>query len=185
MEALALAISPDVSLTTIAKLETGRMALSLDWIRDIARALGVDPSDVIEADRGFRMVPVLGDIAASGWGHASEHADDWIPVVGREWSGREFALRLSGNSMNHYGDDGDYIVIDPDQAALQDGRLYALQNEAGETTCKKFASDPARLVPCSTDPAHEPILVGSRPFKQTVYRHRSSHDRHAKTNLAS
>lgn len=165
MEALALAISPDTSLTTIAKLETGRMALSLDWIKNIADALGVRPSDVIEEDRGFRMLPVLGAIAAGSWSEAVEHAEHWVPVPGNVWSGREFVLRLQGDSMNLYGDDGDYAVVDSAQDGLQDGKIYAVQNDAGETTCKKFNTDPARLVPCSTNATHEPSLIGAEPFR--------------------
>jgi repressor LexA len=164
MEALASAISPETSLTTIAKLETERMALSLDWIIDVSRALNVAPSDIIEEDCGFRMLPVVGEIAAGSWGEAIERSDHWIPVVGDAWSGQEFVLQLRGNSINHYADNGDYVVIDPAKAALEDGKLYAVQNEAGETTCKQFESDPQRLVPCSSDPSHQPMLIGSSPF---------------------
>lgn len=47
MKQLASLIHPPVTLGTIAKLETGQTSLSLDYIREIARALDVRPDQLI------------------------------------------------------------------------------------------------------------------------------------------
>jgi repressor LexA len=164
LEELAHAISPEVSLTTIGKLETGRMALSLDWINDIAKALGVAATDVIEDRHGWRMLPVLGAVAAGAWGEAAQEENRWVPVIGEVWSGREFVLRVDGDSMDEIAVHGDYVVVDPGQAALTSGWLYAVANTDSETTFKRFAVNPPQLVPCSRNPAHKPLLIGSEPF---------------------
>lgn len=164
MEELALAISPDVGMTTIAKLETGRMALSLDWTLKIAAALGVSKHDIIADDDGFRMLPLIGKIAAGGWAEALENPLRYMPVPGTDLTGREFILQVHGDSMNQLVDDGGFVVVDPDKVELKAGKLYALRNGEGDTTFKRFEDSPPRLVPCSTNPVHQPILVGQEPF---------------------
>lgn len=59
---------------------------------------------------------------------------------------------------------GTTLTIDPDDKALWPGRRYVIQTEDGETTFKEFQSDPARLVPLSTDDSHQDILLGAEPI---------------------
>lgn len=169
MEEVALAFEPPVSIPTVAKLEKGQMALSLDYIRELARILDVSPADIIaEGTVSVRHVPLVGKIAAGNWGEAVRLSDETVPIPSDAGGPRSFALRFEGDSMSNLTGDrgagGGFGVCDPDQLDLIDGKVYAVMNEAGETTVKRYQMSPAALVPMSDNPNHEPILIGRSPF---------------------
>lgn len=61
--------------------------------------------------------------------------------------------------------DGGTVVVDLDDRALFPGKLYVILNDSGEATFKQFESDPARLIPRSTNPAYTTIMLGDgQPF---------------------
>lgn len=62
--------------------------------------------------------------------------------------------------MDQYVEDGGTVVVDPNDRALFPGRFYVVLNDSGETTFKQFANEPARLVPCSSNPVHVDITIG-------------------------
>ena len=73
---------------------------------------------------------------------------------------RAFALRVSGDSMDKEVPDGGTVVVDPEDKDLFPDRFYVVMVD-GEATFKQFKADPARFVPCSTNPAHGDIRIGS------------------------
>ena len=165
LEEVAHAISPDLSLTTIAKLEGSRMGLTLDWMQKVARAMKCSPHDLIAQDElPFSTLPVVGKIAAGNWAEAIEHPDGYMPVPGARLSGREFLLQVRGDSMDKLVQDGGWVVVDPDAADLVPGKLYAVRNGDGDATFKRFELDPPRLEPCSNSTEHQAIRVGATPF---------------------
>ena len=170
LEGLAEAVSAvrkeAVHFTTIAKMERAQRATSLEWVWDLAAALGVSPSDILPLPRtrAVRMVPLLGKIAAGNWQEAVEDASETIPVPEGEGGTNIFALRPEGSSMNLAVMDGSFVIVDPDQRDLLDGKLYAMMNGEGETTFKRFRADPMRLEPMSDDPEHKTIPLGREPF---------------------
>ncbi|WP_337846789.1 LexA family transcriptional regulator [Sphingomonas sp.] len=165
LEALAHAISPDVALTTIAKIEKGTMSLTLDWMIDIARVLGVTVHDLIaEEGASFRMLPKVGRVAAGNWAEAIENPEGFVTVPAEGLTGDEFVLQVRGDSMDRVAPDGSWVVVDPSQCELVPGKYYVVRNGEGEATFKRFASDPLRLEPCSTNPEHRAIMIGAEPF---------------------
>lgn len=110
-------------------------------------------------------IPVLGRVAASGFSDPAVHAvgtmhkpDPSIP----DWA---IALDVDGDSMDLYVPEGGRIIYDPKDRALWERRFYVVLNAAGETTFKRFFNDPARLEPCSHNPAHGVIaLNGDEPY---------------------
>lgn len=170
MEELGAAMQPEVTLATVAKLETGQMGLTLDYMTEIARVLGVSPAELIDDDNALpsparlRMMPLLGEIAAGSWAEEIGLTDEFVPVPETVGGPRAFALRPNGTSMDKIVSEGGFLVIDPDQTDLVDGKPYAVRNARGEATCKIFRAAPPRLEPCSTDPTHSPILIGAEPF---------------------
>jgi SOS-response transcriptional repressor LexA len=110
------------------------------------------------------MVPLIGTISAGEWQLAVSNPDAWVPVVDRVGGPRCFALRPKGDSMNQLADEDSYIVIDPDQNTLENGRIYAVRNESGEALFKRFLLDPPRLEPMSTNEEHSAIPLGQEPF---------------------
>ena len=168
MEQVGALLRPEITLATVAKLETGQISLTLDYINDFARVLDTTPIEIISVDASdggsMRMLPVLGDIAAGNWAEELAQTGDFIPVAPDIAGPNAFALRPRGDSMDKIVQDGGFVVIDPDQRELIDGKAYAVRNGAGEATCKAFRASPPRLEPCSTNPAHQPIIIGSEPF---------------------
>lgn len=170
MEEVALRMEPPVSIPTIAKLEKREMALSLDYIQELARVLEVSPADIIATGAiSVRHIPLVGSIPAGNWGEAMKMAGETVPVPGDVGGPRSFALAFDGDSMSQLtGETGSggsgFGVCDPDQLDLIDGRVYAVMNEAGETTVKKYQMSPPALVPMSDNPNHEIIQIGRSPF---------------------
>lgn len=165
LEQLGAEVS-EVTPATISKLEKGQMRLTLEYMQDIARALGVPLQDLVAPNPiQFRSVRVLGSITAGNWREAVEDAQGDIPVPPDIGGYRTFALRVQGDSMDKIAAEATYVTIDPDDLDLHDGKFYAVANGDGETTFKKYCSAPARLEPCSTNPAHRTIKLGHHPVQ--------------------
>lgn len=167
MEALGGAMAHDLTASTIAKLEGRKMALSADYLLDIANVLQISPSELLLKGAGARVLPIVGKIAAGNWREAVELSEESIPVPDHLPGANLFVLRPDGNSMDRIvpeGVDGGFIVVDPDQRDLIDRKFYVVMNQAGECTFKQFSQNPLALLPCSSDPAHQPIAIGTQPF---------------------
>lgn len=113
----------------------------------------------------IRTIPVIGQIAAGNWKEAVEHPIGTMPIPDPSLPPKAFGLRVAGDSMDLLVDDGAMIIVDPDDTHLHDGRYYAILNGEGEATFKQFKSNPARLVPCSSNPAHCEIMLTGEPFE--------------------
>lgn len=164
-EDLGLQMDAQLSGSTIAKLENGRQALSVDYLLEIGRILGVDPAEIIMPREGTaRFVPIIGMVAAGNWQEAIEMANEAMPIPSDVGGPNCFALRIEGDSMDKVVPDGGAIVVDPDQRDLVANKHYVVMNAEGETTFKKVSTDPLALLPCSSNPAHRAIMVGSEPF---------------------
>ena len=87
-----------------------------------------------------------------------------MPIPSSAAGPNAFALQPLGDSMNLVVREDGYAIVDPDQRELVGGKVYALRNEHGETTFKRYVESPPRLEPCSTNPAHVPILLGAEPL---------------------
>lgn len=149
----------------VHKLEKSMRPLTMEWIERLAKALGVPESELMPnaaAPAAVRAIPVLGEIAAGNWREAVQFAKAEVMVAGAPVNA--FALEPVGDSMNKLLPNGGYVVIDPDDADLREGKVYAVMNGEGETTLKRYRSNPARLEPCSTNPAHQAINLGRENF---------------------
>lgn len=167
-EELGAAMAADLTGSTVAKLEKGRMALSLDYLTEIAGILQVDVLDLLPGDGPLvRTIPVIGMVAAGAWQEAIQVSGESIPIPPHVEGRNLFALRPTGDSMDKLvpaGNEGGYVVVNPDDRELKHGRYYVVQNGDGETTFKQFSADPLALLPCSTNPTHKPIPLGTETF---------------------
>lgn len=116
-----------------------------------------DPDSV---DAPLAGIPIIGEIPGGNWRQAVKQSRNSVPSPDPSIPAGAFALRVTGDSMDKYVDEGGIIIIDPEDRALLSGKFYAVMNGEGETTFKQFKADPARLVPCSTNPAHRDIMIG-------------------------
>ena len=162
---VAEGMSGETTKGTIAKLETRRMALSADYILDIARVLSVPPGELlVPGEPSLREVPVLGAVAAGQWRDAIEHADEHIAIPATVHGTNLFALRIAGDSIDRIVPDGGLVVVNPEDFELRDGRLYVVANGSHETTIKQYRMAPPALLPVSNNPEHAPIMIGREPF---------------------
>lgn len=165
LEELGGRMQHDLTASTVAKLENSRMALSADYLVEIAGILGTTPTDLLFEGAGeVRMLPIVGMVEAGQWGEAIKRPEGYIAVPGHLRGAKLFVLEPTGDSMDKYVEHGGFIVVDPDQRDLINGKLYVVQNGEHETTFKKFCANPLQLLPCSHNPAHKPIDLGAEPF---------------------
>lgn len=158
-----------MSQTELAKLigiEKNKLNKSLNGKRRItAKEMDAIKGVLDRAQPVKRSIPVIGQVAAGNWKEALQHPIDDMPAPASDIPARAFALRVSGDSMDMLVDDGATIVVDPEDRVLFNERYYVILNQQGEATFKQFKSDPARLVPCSTNPLHREIVLGGETFE--------------------
>lgn len=150
----------------LVKLEGGSRRMSDHWAGRLAPHLGVQPFELMMpagSDVKVNWVPLVGDIACGAWKEAVEVSGQMVPCS--RGGPNSFALRPVGDSMNELISEDGFVVVDPDQPDLIDGKIYAVINDDGETTAKRYRATPPRLVPCSTNPEHKPIMVGQDGFR--------------------
>ena len=119
------------------KIQPREMPLLAEW-------LGMSDSSESKIPEGaipVVAVPVIGEIAAGNWKEAVKRSTLSIPAPHPSMPPQAFALEVAGHK-----------------------RYYAVQNGEGETTFKQYLGDPARLVPCSSNPAHKEIILGDEPI---------------------
>lgn len=151
-EAIADGMGGGITKGTVAKLETGHMALSLDYIMSIAGVLGVPPAELIsEGVSGGREVIVIDLDNVGDLDEAMERATKRVVVP--EWltdKRRPFAIAIS----NVLGCSGGYALVDPDDCRLRDGELFLIRRADGSAAVFRAVMADARLVPeCDEDVA--------------------------------
>lgn len=165
-EELAAKIGEDVTGATISRLETGRIALTQEWLYKLGPALNVSAIELItDKSAEVRLIPVIGFVAAGNWSEAIAAPDGYWPIPADAGGPSAFALRPKGDSMDSVAEEGrSIIIVDPDQLDLIPGRAYIVTNAEGEATFKRYRADPPRLEPDSANPEHKPIMLGREPF---------------------
>lgn len=113
---------------------------------------------------GLQLVPIIGITNAGNWREAIQMPLGNVPVPPGKASEEAFALEISGDSMDLLIEDGGYVVVDPRQKELRDGKCYLIQNAAMEATVKCYRRSPARFEPVSSNPDHKGWLVSEVDF---------------------
>lgn len=92
-------------------------------------------------------------------------ADRFVPVPVHLKGRNLYGLEPYGDSMDLIIPAGGTIIVDPDDKDLRDGKFYVIENDERLTTFKRFSKDQMALLPCSSNPTHQPIPLGSEPFR--------------------
>jgi phage repressor protein C with HTH and peptisase S24 domain len=156
-----------ISADKISKSLKGTRAFKADEVDRIRELLRIgDPAPIVAPSR---TIPVLGMVSAGRWQEAiaaeGPNGGERMPVFDPHTPRNAFAVRVAGDSMDRIVEDGGTIIVDPDDRALYPKRYYIVRNGHGDTTFKQFLDEPARLCPCSTNPAHKDILIGEEAFE--------------------
>lgn len=163
-----------VQQATVQRWEAGNREPKHADLEKLALALGVtvaqlfggDIADAIPDDAEVVVsVPVIGAVQAGNWRGAVQQASGYVDVPKSDAPKGSFALRVSGDSMDLHVMPDTMIVVNPNDTALFPGKLYVVLNEEGETTFKQYLDNPARLVPCSSNPEHREIPLGQGGFR--------------------
>lgn len=173
---LAAAIDPPTTKGTISQYESGKREPSQKRLIAIAEALGRSAGELLDGPQAaapdrlegampVTPIPLLGDVPGGPWREAVRTAHHFIPAPQPGMPPSAYALKVTGNSMDKVARDGATIIIDPEDRDLFDKWLYVVRNDEHEVTFKQYRENPARLVPCSTDPSHTVIPVTDRHYE--------------------
>lgn len=157
----------ELTASTVAKLENRRMALSVDYLLEIAGVFQVPPADLIfDGGNATRLLPVIVHAAMGSWGNQLDMSEDVMPVPAHLTGPNLFAVRQEGDALRGLlpSGSGGFVVIDPDQRELIDESYYAINSDEGVTFFAQFSSSPLSLKPCGNGVENKAILVGTAPF---------------------
>lgn len=108
---------------------------------------------------------LLGDVPAGPWREAIRTSSNKVQVPASEAPKQGYALRVQGDSMDLVVPEGTTILVNPSDTDLWPTKLYVVMDEYGDVTFKRYLDNPARLVPCSSNPAHKEIPLSGGGFK--------------------
>ena len=151
-----LGLTPD----KVSKMLSGKRQLKLDEATKLARYFGTESN----LDHVPVLLPIVGLISAGAWREGFEQVIGYMPSPDKTLSKDSFVVIVEGDSMNLVAQEGEGIIVDPRELDLCAGRYYIIRNGDGETTFKRYMENPARLEPCSDNPAHEIIYPGRETF---------------------
>lgn len=151
-----LKISPD----KVSKVLAGRRQLKLEEANKLAAYFGTERN----LDQPATLLPIVGLVSAGAWAEGFEHIRGYMPSPDKTLSRDAFVVIVEGDSMDLIAQEGDGIIVDPNDRDLLAGRFYVIRNGSGETTFKRYMENPARLEPCSTNPNHPTVYPGREEF---------------------
>lgn len=163
------ALGDDTHETTISRLATGEMDLTLDWMTRLAKVFGVRPAELIEKPPGGRLrrVHVTGRIQAGQWSenHEWPEQDQYDVTVPDDPAIRGLSLyagEIGGESMNLRYKPGSVVVLSPRASDMVPGRRYHVRRTRPDGTTEETIKTLARderghywLKPESSDPEHQ------------------------------
>ncbi|UAK24207.1 LexA family protein [Sphingomonas nostoxanthinifaciens] len=153
-----IAIALGIDQVKVSKALTGTRQWKSAEVDELRRLL-IEP-----AAQSLRALPVIGMVTAGNWREAIQNPIGYMPALDPSVPRNAFYLDVDGDSMDLVAPDGSRVLIDPDDKSLFPNRYYVILNAENETTFKQFKADPARLVPCSSNPAYSEIPMGGEPF---------------------
>lgn len=173
LSAQRLAEMVNTGRSTIVKLERGERRLTQDWMRRIAMALEIAPTQLLPLDENrpasypITLAPLLDlqsvvDAIRDGVLVEIINARGAIMDLGSavpvpQGSANLFAVTMWDSSMDREIPLRAFVVIDPDDTALHDRAIFLLAHR-GEAFVRQFRSGPDRLVALSAAQEIEPIF---------------------------
>ena len=112
--------------------------------------------------RPFRLVPLVGEVAAGTDVLAQENVEELVPMPGDiTGEGELFMLRVRGDSMIDDGIlDGDYVVVRRQSVAYRNDIVVAgIPGE--EATVKRFTKDGNKVTLTPANPTMKPMVFRS------------------------
>ncbi len=155
----------DTNRGQISKLERGDLRMNDDWIAGIAKALKIEPAELLRdpthVDPTPLYVPHVSWVSAGAFGAVDTvmPTDDFpaIEATGLP-PGDWFALTVQGDSMDKISPPGSIIFVDRRDKKLVPNACYVIANEQGEATYKRYRSNPDRFQAVSNNTDYHDIF---------------------------
>ena len=110
----------------------------------VADTLCAAQEEATPAQTEPRVIPLYHSSAAAGYAAPVFGADfDYIPVEDDVPPGAEFAVRIQGDSMTPFIEDGEIVYVNHDPLQPGDIGIFWLD---GDMLCKQYHKDPAGVV---------------------------------------
>lgn len=149
------------SQSALSDILLGKRNVKVEEARRIYSHLELIPGGA----QPIREVPIIGLSNAGAWREAVGVPIGSMSIPSAIWTKDAFAIEVRGDSMDLLIDDGGYVLVDPAQKQLYDGKVYLIENADYETTVKRYRSNPARFCPMSTNPDHKEFELGDGHVK--------------------
>lgn len=148
--------------TAVSKLLSGKRRLASKEADVLREFFGLR----IEDEQGRpHLLPIVGLVAAGAWREGFENIMGYMPSPDSSLSEDSFVVILEGDSMDLVAENGEAVIVDPNDRRLVNNAYYVIRNPAGETTFKQYRESPARLEPCSNNDKHVTIYPGEDGFE--------------------
>lgn len=154
-----LASKAGISRTYLADIEGNRYNPSIETLNDIANALSVEASDLMNSGirKGVR-VPVLGRIAAGIPLEAITDIVDFEDIPEEMAKGGEyFALQIRGDSMEPKFSEGDVVIVKK-QPCVETGEIAIVIVNDNDATIKKVKKHDNGIYLIATNTNYSPIF---------------------------
>lgn len=152
--------------SSIAKVEKGEVDLPQSKIVLFAKALNIEPGELLGDQKNPNIIPVLGRVAAGIPIEAVEEIIDYEEIDSKLAStGEFFGLRIKGDSMTPRICDGDVVIVRKQEAA-DPGDIVIATINGYDAVCKKLHIFGKAILLYSLNPSYEPIdVTGREDFK--------------------
>lgn len=118
--------------------------LGKDSLRAVLKALLAAQEEPAREEEAPRMIPLYRSPAAAGYAAPVFGEDfDYIPVTEEVPSGAEFGVRIQGDSMEPWIQDGSVAYVNRDPLAEGDIGIFCVD---GDILCKQYYRDPMGFV---------------------------------------
>lgn len=156
----------DITDSTIAKLETGRMVLTVPYMLEIAQALGVPPAVLLGkqgADMGVRHVPIVVSLTGGGRGDFTK-MNTMQAIPAHLTAPNLFSLRSMDFNLQSVLPSPGYAIVDPDELELVDGKHYIIYESDSQVSAMQFRAGPLAFIGGAGSEDERVLAIGSAPF---------------------
>lgn len=160
----------NVAKSSISRYLNKTSQFPLNKVNDFAKVLKVSPEYLLGVGEQsqtdtmpVKKIPVVSKISAGLPIYSEENLIDYIYFATDKIDSdkEEFALRVSGDSMDKIFQEGDVVVIEKD-STVENGQLGVVMINGYNATVKRirYNNDQIILIPESNNPNHYPQVYG-------------------------
>jgi transcriptional regulator with XRE-family HTH domain len=165
LEALGAAMPSRLTPSTVSKLEKGAMALSADYILEIAAVLGVSPLEVLMDDsaESSHFVPIIPREHIQAYFGGNFSSMEVVAIPASIAKPHLFAIPVEPGEAPGLLASG-FVVADPQRCTLEDEAWFIIVGAEGGTDFARFTASPPSFCFASAGADALPEPLGTRPF---------------------